>query len=116
LFLAGEFERRGNSSGCNCSVAEISSKWGVGVAVFIETLKNEDEPLLCVGPKAGPPPLLDGRPGKSFSFSERVLPFTLASPPRSMSLRPMPKKSFDALRTMRLVVPESPEPAEPFLK
>jgi hypothetical protein len=116
LLLAGEFERRGDSSGC--SVAEASSEWGVGVAVFIETLKNEDEPLLCAAPNVGPPPLPDGRPGSSFSFSLDELPFTLASPPpRSLSLRPMPKESFDALRTIRLVVPpESPDPAEPCLR
>lgn len=120
LLLAGEFERRGDSSGC--SVADASSAWGVGVgvAVFIETLKNEDEPLLCVAPNVGPPPLPDGRPGSSLSFSLSLdeLPFTLGSPPpRSLSLRPMPKESFDALRTIRRVVPpESPDPAEPCLR
>ena len=92
-----------------------------------ETLKNEDEPLLCVGPNVGvlgpgpgpAPP--DGRPGSSFSFSFSlcVLPFTLVSPVRSLSLslRFIPNESFEALRTIRRVVPpESPDPADPCLR
>lgn len=120
LVLAGEFERPGESSGA--SVAEASSGWTVGA--LEETLKNEDEPLLCVAPNVGlgpalPPP--DGRPGSSFSFSFSlcVLPFKLVSPVRSLSLslRLMPNESFDALRTIRRVVPpESPEPADPCLR
>src|SRR6266702_714628 len=116
LLLAGECDRRGESSGC--SVAELSSAWTVGA--FDDTLKKEDEPLLCVALNvAGGPP--EGRPGSSFSFSFSlcvvVVPFTLVSPPRSLSLLLTPKDSFDALRTIRLVVPpESPEPPEPCLR
>ena len=50
LLLAGECERPGESSGW--TVAEASSGWTVGV--LDETLKNEDEPLLCVAPNVGP--------------------------------------------------------------
>ena len=118
LLLAGECERLGESSAW--SVAEASSGWTVGA--LDETLKNEDEPLLCVAPNVGPgtaPP--EGRPGSSLSFSLCVLPFKLVSPVRSLSLslslRVMPKESFDALRTIRLVVPpESPDPADPCLR
>src|SRR5712672_544676 len=101
LLLAGECDRRGESSGL--IVTELlSSAWTVGA--FDETLKNEDDPLLCVAPNAGPPPPPpDGRPGSSFSFSFSF-PFTLVSPVRSLSLRLMPNDSFDALRTIRLVV------------
>jgi len=43
-----------------------------------------------------------------------VLPFTLASPlPRTLSLQPVPKEIFDALRTICFAVPESPKPDKP---
>lgn len=41
-----------------------------------------------------------------------MLLFTLVSPPWSLSLRPMTKESFDALRTIYLVFSES-ESSEP---
>ena len=52
-------------------------------------------------------------------FSLCMLPFTLISPVRSLSLslRLIPNESSDALRTIRQVVPpEPPEPADPCLR
>ena len=51
LAPAGEFERRPGESSSGCSVAETSSGWTVGA--LDETLKSEDEPLLCVAPNVG---------------------------------------------------------------
>ena len=121
LLRAGEFERRGESSGCSVSSGCI-------VGAFEDTLKNEDEPLLCVALSvvAGPAPP-DCRPVTSLSFSFSLLlnvglvlvlvPFTLGGGCSLSLLLRMPKESFDALRTIRFVVPpESPDPPEPCLR